>query len=102
MVPSANLIGFAGQELARKLPHVWGVLLETSLGSITETILFVALTARRAPTGVIKSAILGSVLANLLLALGFCFIDGGLTRHEQIFNEAISEVGSNLMLVAGT
>lgn len=28
MVPCANLIGFAGQELARKLPHVYGVLLE--------------------------------------------------------------------------
>jgi Ca2+:H+ antiporter len=28
MVPCANLIGFAGQELARKLPHVWGVLIE--------------------------------------------------------------------------
>ena len=28
MVPCANLIGFAGQELARKLPHVAGVLTE--------------------------------------------------------------------------
>ena len=26
MVPTANLIGFAGQELARKLPHVMGKL----------------------------------------------------------------------------
>lgn len=25
MVPSANLIGFAGQELARKLPKVFGM-----------------------------------------------------------------------------
>lgn len=29
MVPCANLIGFAGQEFARKLPHVFGVLAET-------------------------------------------------------------------------
>ena len=28
MVPCANMIGFAGQELARKLPHVLGVLTE--------------------------------------------------------------------------
>ena len=28
MVPCANLIGFAGQELARKMPHVLGVLVE--------------------------------------------------------------------------
>lgn len=30
MIPSANLIGFAGQELARKMPHVLGVLTETT------------------------------------------------------------------------
>ena len=28
MIPPANLIGFSGQELARKLPHVFGVLME--------------------------------------------------------------------------
>jgi Ca2+:H+ antiporter len=30
MIPCANLIGFAGQELARKVPHVWGVLIEVT------------------------------------------------------------------------
>lgn len=28
MVPCANLVGFAGEELAHKLPHVAGVLIE--------------------------------------------------------------------------
>lgn len=50
---------------------------------------------------VIQAAILGSILANLLLCLGFCFFVGGLNREEQDFEEAISEVGSGLMLVAG-
>lgn len=30
MVPCANLIGFAGQELSRKLPHMLGILIETT------------------------------------------------------------------------
>lgn len=30
MIPCANLVGFAGQELARKLPHMLGVLIETT------------------------------------------------------------------------
>jgi Ca2+:H+ antiporter len=30
MVPCANLLGFAGQELSRKVPHVMGVLVETT------------------------------------------------------------------------
>ena len=50
---------------------------------------------------VIRAAILGSILANLLLCLGFCFFAGGLRRKEQEFDEVISEVGSGLLLMAG-
>lgn len=51
---------------------------------------------------VIRAAILGSILANMLLCLGACFIAGGITRHEQTFHPALSEAGSGLMLVAGS
>lgn len=34
MVPCANLVGFAGQELSRKLPHVVGVLTEVTCVSM--------------------------------------------------------------------
>ncbi len=50
---------------------------------------------------VIRAAILGSILANVLLCLGFCFFAGGLRREEQEFDPAISEVGSGLLLTAG-
>lgn len=103
MVPAANLIGFAGQELARKLPHVLGVILETTLGSVVEIILFMVLVAGgEGNVAVIQAAIMGSILANLLLCLGLCFLVGGWKRHEQVFHEAVGEVGSNLMLVAGS
>jgi len=104
MVPAANLLGFAGQELARKLPHVLGVILETTFGSIVEIILFVVLIKQgEESVPIIKGAILGSILANLLLCLGLCFFAGGIRpgRMQLSFSEAVSEVGSNLMLVAG-
>ncbi|GAM91503.1 hypothetical protein ANO11243_095540 [Dothideomycetidae sp. 11243] len=103
MVPSANLLGFAGQELARKLPKVFGILLETTLGSLVEMILFIVLLVSQKEAGVpvIRAAILGSILANLLLCLGVCFFVGGMRRAEQTFHDAVSDVGSNLMLVAG-
>ncbi|KAL8728015.1 MAG: hypothetical protein Q9166_005686 [cf. Caloplaca sp. 2 TL-2023] len=111
MVPTANLIGFAGQELARKLPKVFGVLLETFLGGIVEIVLFMVLLHKNNddPTAerynnfipVIRAAVLGSILANLLLCMGFCFFAGGLRRDEQEFDSAISEVGSGLLLMAG-
>ncbi|KAK5686268.1 hypothetical protein LTS10_002384 [Elasticomyces elasticus] len=103
MVPAANLVGFAGQELARKLPKVAGVILETTFGSIVEIILFMVLIAGERGhenVAVIRAAILGSILANLLFCLGLCFFIGGIFHPQQTFHEAISEVGSNLMLVA--
>lgn len=71
MVPAANLVGFAGQELARKIPKVAGVLLEVTFGSVVEIILFMVLiSGPESNTQVIKAAILGSILANMLLCLG--------------------------------
>ncbi|KFY50979.1 hypothetical protein V496_09059 [Pseudogymnoascus sp. VKM F-4515 (FW-2607)] len=100
MVPSANLVGFAGQEFSRKLPRVLGVLMETTFGSIVEIVLFMVLLTR-GEYHVIQAAILGSILATMLLCLGLCFFAGGLRRDEQTFDEAISEVGNGLLLIAG-
>lgn len=100
MVPCANLIGFAGQELARKLPRVFGILTETTLGSVVEIVLFMVLLHKN-EFQVIQAAIMGSILATLLMCLGMCFFVGGLRRDEQSFEETISEVGSGLLLTAG-
>ena len=99
MVPCANLIGFAGQELARKLPRVFGILLETTLGSVVEIILFMVL-LKHDQYQVIQAAILGSILATLLMCLGMCFFVGGVRRTEQEFDEAVGEVGNGLLLTA--
>jgi Ca2+:H+ antiporter len=99
MVPCANLVGFAGQELARKLPRVVGILLETTLGSIVEIILFMVLLSKDEYV-VIQAAIVGSILSTMLLCLGMCFFVGGMRRHEQCFDEAVGEVGNGLLLTA--
>ncbi|PGH01197.1 calcium/proton exchanger [Blastomyces parvus] len=104
MVPTANLLGFAGAELARKLPKVFGILLETALSSLVEIVLLMVLISNDVNNNlvaVIHAAILGSILANLLLCLGMCFFIGGLRRDEQTFHEVISETGSGMLLVAG-
>ncbi|KAI0158399.1 calcium/proton exchanger [Pestalotiopsis sp. NC0098] len=100
MIPCANLIGFAGQELARKMPHVLGVLTETTIASIVEIILFMILLRNNQIT-LVKGAILGSILANMLLCLGFCFMASGVRRADATFDETISEAGSGLLLTAG-
>jgi Ca2+:H+ antiporter len=75
------------------------------LGSLVEIIMFIALITRDNDDGinyiqVIQAAILGSVLATMLLCLGMCFVAGGLKREETVFSEAVSEAGSGLLLTA--
>jgi Ca2+:H+ antiporter len=104
MIPCANLIGFAGQEIARKMPRVFGILFETTMGSIVEIVLFMVLLSKDDPLhtnfAVIRAAILGSILSTMLLCLGLCFFAGGLRRDEQTFHESVSEVGNGLLLTA--
>ncbi|KAH6889782.1 Sodium/calcium exchanger protein-domain-containing protein [Thelonectria olida] len=112
VIPSANLLGFAGQEFARKMPKVVGILIETTFGSIIEIILFIVLIAKHEPgeaegngdegnlIPIIQAAILGSILTNLLLCLGLCFFFGGLRQATQKFHSIVSEVGTGLLLVA--
>jgi len=117
MIPAANLLGFAGQEFARKMPKVAGILIETTFGSIVEIILFMVLITQHknqdpdAGEGegngdegnlipIIQAAILGSILTNLLLCLGLCFWFGGLRQTTQKFHAVVSETGSGILLVA--
>ena len=43
---------------------------------------------------------LGSILSNILLVLGCCFIAGGFRYHEQSFNSTVASTMSSLMAVA--
>lgn len=64
-----------------------------------EIVLFIVL-LRKDYFYVIKAAVLGSVLATLLLCLGACFFIGGLRRVEQTFSNAVSETGHGLLFTA--
>jgi Ca2+:H+ antiporter len=99
MIPCANLIGFAGQEFSRKLHKVFGVLVETTLGSVVEVVMFMVL-VKNNQFQVIQAAILGSVLATQLLCLGVCFVVGGVRHTELEFSPVVAEVGSDLLLTA--
>ena len=89
----------ASHESTRKLPKVLGHLVETLLASTPEMILLLTLLCKKQYT-VIQAAVLGSILATLLLCLGMCFLCGGLIYSEQTFNGAVSELESDLLLTA--
>lgn len=105
VVPSANVLGFAGQEFARKMLKVAGILIETTFVSIAEILLFIVLilkheTSAPQQSGVendrvplIQAAILGSIFTNLLLCLGLCFVFGGIRHGSKKFHAIVSEIG---------
>ena len=49
---------------------------------------------------IVQSSMLGSILSNMLLVLGCCFLAGGIRFHQQKFNETVASTMSSLMAVA--
>ncbi|KAH8150427.1 uncharacterized protein LAJ45_05639 [Morchella importuna] len=80
MVPTANLLAFSSAGLARKIPRVLGVVLQVTVASV--------------------AALLGSMLANLLLCTGLCFVIGGIRTKAQEFGDVLAETGGGLLLLS--
>ena len=78
----ASLVARSVEQLGDRFgPGATGVL-QSALGNLPE--LFIALFALRAGlVDVVKAALIGSILANLLLVLGLCFVVGGLRHGTQ-------------------
>lgn len=49
---------------------------------------------------IVQASMLGSILSNILLVLGCCFLAGGIRYKEQSFNSTVASTMSSLMTVA--
>ena len=83
----ASLVGRSVEQMGDRFgPGATGVL-QSALGNLPE--LFIAFFALRAGLlVVVQSAIIGSMLANLLLVLGLAFVAGGLRNGTQRFEKS--------------
>lgn len=78
-------------------PH--STVLNATLGNAVE--LIVAIIALvKCEIRVVQSSLLGSILSNLLLVLGMCFLAGGLKYSEQGFKETASQINSSLLVIS--
>ncbi|MEB3270352.1 MAG: calcium/proton exchanger [Synechococcus sp.] len=99
ILPLAVALGTATEELALALGPTLGTLLTALFGNASE--LIIAVSALRAGlVEIVKASITGTVLANLLLALGLSFLLGGIGRSEQTFTPASVRVNGSLMTLA--
>jgi Ca2+:H+ antiporter len=95
----ASLVGRSVEQLGDRFgPGATGVL-QSALGNLPE--LFIALFALRAGlVTVVQSALIGSILANLLLVLGMSFIVGGLKHGPQRLNSTRARETAVLMVLS--
>jgi Ca2+:H+ antiporter len=99
IVPLAEWIRRATEELAHTLGSAIGGLLNLTFGNVAELLLaiFVLLDGH---TDVVKGQITGSILGNGLLGLGLAIVFGSWGRTRQTFNRASAgRLSSLLMLV---
>ncbi|KAI9884298.1 MAG: hypothetical protein M1823_003907 [Watsoniomyces obsoletus] len=99
IIPLAALLSFATEELAAKMGQTIGGLLNASFGNAVELIVSIV-ALKNGEIRIVQSSMLGSILSNVLLVLGCCFLFGGYGRLEQHFNTTVASTLSSLMAVA--
>jgi len=90
IVPLAGLLAFATEELAAKLGQTIGGLLNATFGNAVELIVSI-IALRQGQIRIVQASMLGSILSNILLVLGCCFIAGGIKRQEQEFDVTVAQ-----------
>src|SRR5688572_10323430 len=99
IVPIARLIVRSTEQLSTYTGDAVGGLLNATFGNAPE--LIIALVALRAGLlDMVRASIAGTILANLLLALGIAFILGGLRFHTQTYQPRAARFYGSMMLLA--
>jgi Ca2+:H+ antiporter len=99
IIPLAIWLSTATEELSITLGPAIGALLNALFGNATE--LIIALAALKAGlVDIVKASITGTVMANLLLALGLSMLVGGIGRSVQTFQPVVARVNGSAMTLA--
>lgn len=99
ILPLAAWMSHATEHLAEKTGEGIGGLLNATFGNAAE--LIIAIAALRAGLhDVVKAAIAGSIVGNILLVLGAAMLAGGLRHSEQQFNAIAARSQATLLTLA--
>jgi Ca2+:H+ antiporter len=99
IVPLAIWLSTATEEVAIVTGSSIGALLNAVFGNATE--LIIALVAlKEGLVDIVKASITGSIISNLLLAMGLAMLLGGLRYKEQDFQPVVARVNGSSMTLA--
>lgn len=99
IIPLASLLSYATESVAIRLGDTIGALLNVTFGNAVELIIFIIALVKK-EVRVVQAAALGSILSNLLLILGMCFVAGGLRFREQLYNSTVSQMSACLLCLS--
>jgi Ca2+:H+ antiporter len=99
MIPLADLIGEATEEIAARTGPRVGGLLNATLGNAAELIIAI-FALKEGLVELVKASITGSILGNLLLVLGASLLLGGIKNGIQTFDRRQSGMNTAMLLLA--
>jgi Ca2+:H+ antiporter len=99
IIPLAQLLGFATEELSMRVGQTLAGLLNATLGNAVELIVAI-IALLKCELRVVQSSLIGSILSNLLLVLGMCFFAGGTRFSEQGFSLGAASINSSLLILS--
>ncbi|KAI2635156.1 Calcium/proton exchanger [Xylaria nigripes] len=99
IIPLATLLSDATEQVALRTGETIGGLINATFGNAVELIVAIIALTQNEVT-VVKTSLIGSVLSNLLLVLGCCFLGGGFNRTEQYFNTTVAQTAASLLALS--
>jgi len=99
IIPLAKLLGEATEQIALHTSQTIGGLLNATFGNAVEIIIAV-IALNKGLIRVVQSSLIGSILSNLLLVLGMCFVAGGIYFPILKFNSTAAQTSSGVLFLA--
>jgi Ca2+:H+ antiporter len=99
VIPLADLIGEATEELALYTGPKIGGLLNATLGNAAELIITI-FALQKGLVDLVRASITGSILGNLLLVLGLSLLMGGLKNGIQKFDRRTAGLNATMLILA--
>ncbi|MCJ1281082.1 hypothetical protein MMC26_000400 [Xylographa opegraphella] len=122
IIPLAGLLSHATEAVASSMGDTVGALMNVTFGNAVELIIFdqgdkqieavqivnnsyayschvydYSIALVKNEIRIVQASLLGSILANLMLILGMCFLFGGLRFREQIYNSTVTQMSACLL-----
>lgn len=99
LIPLALVLGDITEDLAGRFGSIIGGLINATFGNVVELVISIV-ALEKGLYDVVSTSLLGSILSNLLLVLGCCFLFGGIRYRTQNFNELAITACSSLLFLA--